>query len=254
MKYYLDTEFLEGPQKTFWGKTKPTVDLISIGIVSEDNREYYAVSKDFNLKEAWNRFDLKPNKMYPMGPFELKEYWIRNNVLKPIFNELYSLAIYDPAYIKKHPYSIGTGFTYRNFKNLVKYYGKTNRQIANDIVEFVYGKSSNQDGLSPLEEAQMYKPNPHIEKPKFHAYYADYDWVAFCWLFGRMIDLPKGFPMYCVDLKQELDRKIEKFGEQIAITLGDIKQHPSYPKQENEHNALADARWNLELHKFINKL
>lgn len=36
-------------------------------------------------------------------------------------------------------------------------------------------------------------------------YYCDYDWVAFCWLFGSMIDLPKGLPMYCWDLKQFLD-------------------------------------------------
>lgn len=36
-------------------------------------------------------------------------------------------------------------------------------------------------------------------------YYCDYDWVAFCWLFGSMINLPKGLPMYCWDLKQFLD-------------------------------------------------
>ena len=33
MKYFLDTECLEGTQKTLSGKTKPTIDLISIGIV-----------------------------------------------------------------------------------------------------------------------------------------------------------------------------------------------------------------------------
>lgn len=27
-----------------------------------------------------------------------------------------------------------------------------------------------------------------------------------------------------------------------------------YPKQENEHNALADALWNQQLHEFLNKL
>ena len=63
MKYFYDTEFLEGKQdRRFlgikYGKTLPTIDLISIGIVCEDGREYYAISKDFNLKEAWNRFDL----------------------------------------------------------------------------------------------------------------------------------------------------------------------------------------------------
>lgn len=51
MKYFIDTEFLEGTQdKTIfgikYGQTKPTIDLISIGIVAEDGREYYAVSKD----------------------------------------------------------------------------------------------------------------------------------------------------------------------------------------------------------------
>ena len=57
-RYFFDTEFLEGTQKTVFGKTPPTIDLISIGIVSEEGREFYAVSKDFNLKDAWNRYDL----------------------------------------------------------------------------------------------------------------------------------------------------------------------------------------------------
>lgn len=43
MNYYLDTEFLEGTQKEKFPisllrkNTAPTIDLISIGIVSEDN-------------------------------------------------------------------------------------------------------------------------------------------------------------------------------------------------------------------------
>ena len=40
------------------------------------------------------------------------------------------------------------------------------------------------------------------ESPIFYGYYADYDWVIFCWIFGKMIDLPEGFPMYCNDIKQ----------------------------------------------------
>lgn len=27
-----------------------------------------------------------------------------------------------------------------------------------------------------------------------------------------------------------------------------------YPKQTNEHNALADAKWNFELYKFLNNI
>lgn len=74
-------------------------------------------------------------------------------------------------------------------------------------------------------------------KPEFWAYYADYDWVAFCQLFGTMMDLPKGFPRYCRDIKQECDR------------LG----NPKLPKQgKGEHNALDDARWNRKAFDFLN--
>lgn len=95
--------------------------------------------------------------------------------------------------------------------------------------------------------------------PQFYAYYADYDWVVFCWLFGRMIDLPKGFPMYCRDLKQMLDAYIEGTWEAVklstwghtGLSLDQVKALPDYPKQENEHNALDDARWNKKLYDFL---
>lgn len=76
-------------------------------------------------------------------------------------------------------------------------------------------------------------------KPEFWGYYADYDWVVFCQLFGRMIDLPKGFPMYCRDLKQ----------------WADMLGNPELPKQDStEHHALADARWNHVAYDFLNGL
>lgn len=67
-------------------------------------------------------------------------------------------------------------------------------------------------------------------KPQFWAYFADYDWVALCQLFGRMIDLPKGFPMYCRDLKQRMDSLGVK-KEQLPAQAGVL------------HSALEDARW-----------
>jgi len=86
----------------------------------------------------------------------------------------------------------------------------------------------------------------YYAQPEFYAYYADYDWVVFCSLFGRMIDLPKGFPMYCKDLKQYFDdvQYLEKYN---------LKEQPNYPKQGNEHNALDDARWNFKLFEFVKK-
>jgi hypothetical protein len=70
---------------------------------------------------------------------------------------------------------------------------------------------------------------PPKTKPQIWGYYADYDWVALCQLFGRMIDLPKHFPMYALDLKQL-----------VKLKYGDRK----LPKQTTtEHHALNDARW-----------
>lgn len=74
------------------------------------------------------------------------------------------------------------------------------------------------------------------DHPEFWGYYADYDWVVFCQLFGRMIDLPKNFPMYCRDLKQTLDE------------IGN-PEVPFRPVQE--HDALGDAQWNRRVFDWI---
>lgn len=74
------------------------------------------------------------------------------------------------------------------------------------------------------------------DKPEFWGYYADYDWVVFCQLFGAMIDLPKGWPMFCRDLKQ----------------LACDKGNPTLPAQSStEHDALNDARWNAQAYRFL---
>ncbi|WP_210414788.1 3'-5' exoribonuclease domain-containing protein [Microlunatus elymi] len=65
--------------------------------------------------------------------------------------------------------------------------------------------------------------------PEWWAYYADYDWVALCQLFGPMVDLPSGWPMFCRDL------------EQLAVDLG-IDIESSVPPS-GQHHALADAEW-----------
>lgn len=255
MNYYLDTEFIEGKQdKRFlgikYGETKPTIDLISIALVSEDNKEYYAISKDFNLKEAWNRYDIVVEQvvygdMRNRFPEERKRkvYWIRENVLRPIFNELW--------YEKRHLqnlHHVPNDFTFFNFKKLINLYGKTNKQISKEIIDFTFRDAS-----------EILK-----NKINFYTYYGDYDWVVFCWLFGKMIDLPKGFPMYSKDLKQIIDEiVVTKDGQQFykvggspntLKSISDLKNHPDYPKQSNEHNALADARWNKKLHEFLNSL
>jgi hypothetical protein len=95
-----------------------------------------------------------------------------------------------------------------------------------------------------------------VDNPEFYGYYSDYDWVLFCSLFGRMIDLPKGFPMFCVDLKQMVDLEVNRIkgNNSFDVALKSFKGHSKYPKQINEHNALSDARWNFELYKFLQSL
>lgn len=249
--FYYDCEFLEGKQDKKllgikYGETKPTIDLISIGIVSEDNKEYYAISKDFNLKEAWNRYDLEiqSGDMRNIFPEGRKVYWIRDNVLKPIFIEwLYQ------GHLKAKlplPELKNNQFTYRRFKKFLKYFGKTNKQIAQEVFAFI-----SVDTLT-LEKAKHY--NVKYENINLYGYYSAYDHVCFSWLFGKMIDLPNGFPMYTRDLKQELDRKniLQAEQKRLGFTdLSDLKMHIKYPKQKNEHSSIFDARWNKELHEFL---
>ena len=161
MKYWLDTEFIED------GKT---IDLISIGIVAEDGREFYALNFDCDYDKA--------------------SEWVKENVLsqippKPIDGKLAT---------SPHPWLHKDDF-----------------KIA--IKDFIRDR-----------------------KPELWGYYADSDWVVFCQLFGTMMDLPQGFPMYCRDIKQWCD------------DLG----NPSLPEQgKGEHNALADAKWNKSAWEFL---
>ena len=236
MKYFLDTEFIEGTQKKFFGETKPTIDLISIGLVDENGREYYAISKDFNLKEAWNRHDLVVNKQFPQDPEYFKKYWIRDNVLRPIFDELRQHQGWgEDRYVGRDE------FNYRNLKQLIELYGVSLRGIANGICAFIYGDDCGGSGMSAIEMAMKYEISDKTKEPEFYAYYAGYDWVAFCWIFGKMMQLPKGFPMYCKDLKQIMDEKgLDKEWKRLNC-----------PDPVGEHNALVDAKWNLKLFNLL---
>lgn len=277
MKYFIDTEFLEGTQKEsfpislFRKETAKTIDLISIGIVAEDGREYYAISKDFNLEEAWNRFDLKLHSgdRRNQGDGTYKVYWLRDNVLKPIWIDLFLNYEAEFSFLKGKAFDdfeqeLKNGehdklFTFKSLKALINRYGKTNKEISKEIIDFTILKNQ--------LDNEVIINSSDINYPEFYAYFADYDWVAFCWLFGKMMDLPKGFPMYCKDLKQILDEKVksylsDEYSKKFHVVPTDnleerlyvIKKEYGFPKQENEHSAIHDARWNKKLYDFINKL
>lgn len=148
MKFWFDTEFIED------GKT---IDLISIGVVAEDGRSFYAESSECDLSRA--------------------SEWVQENVLP----HLKGVAV-------------------------------PRIQIADSLVRFMG------------------------EKPVIWGYYADYDWVVLCQLFGTMMDLPNGWPMYCRDVKQ----------------LCDSLSNPILPERKTpEHHALADAKWTKDAWEFL---
>ena len=67
-------------------------------------------------------------------------------------------------------------------------------------------------------------------------WYGAYDHVMLCQLFGRMIDLPPGFPMYSNDIKQ----------------LHKQAGYCPMPKQPSgKHNALDDARFNVVRYNYL---
>lgn len=255
MKVFLDTEFVEGVQNSPFN-SKPTIDLISVGMVTDSDREYYEVCKEFNVKHAWLKWDGEYHelttfqKYHGMSP--RKKYWIRENVLKPIFDD------FNRRNKTEMPFSLS------NFKLLLKKYGKTREEMAINIKNFIYYETISDGGQIV---SKSFIPNKYPEV-KFYTYFGDYDWVVFCWLFGRMIDLPKGFPMYARDLKQNLDEKNESRAnlknllessnidyekDNNLIHPLNLKNHKEYPKQDGEHIAINDAKWNKELYEFLKK-
>jgi len=213
MKYYIDTEFIEGFNKPIFGKNRHFIDLISIAIVGEDGSEFEAISSEYNYNDA--------------------DEWVKENVIIPL-------------YLKTVHGDNRNIFSSENFH---KHYGMSNKKIKAEILKYIWRDawSAWMDSSDEFFDRGI-KYGWCSENPEFYAYFADYDWVLFCSLFGRMIDLPAQFPMYCIDLKQTLDEKQYIFGNQ---ELNDIKKLPLYPKQRNEHSALDDAKWNMELHKFL---
>lgn len=148
-RWFYDTEFNEDGR---------TIDLISIALVAEDGRFYYAISTEFDAASCND--------------------WVKANVLP-------------------HLLPHGTCFW------------KTRAQIADDIRAILLVND---------------------DKPELWAYFGDYDHVALCQLFGRMVDLPQGMPFLTLDLKQRMiERGIEK--DRLPQQAG------------TAHDALADARW-----------
>lgn len=153
VRYFFDTEFVEDENR---------LEMISIGIVSEDGRELYRESSKIDYKSLpdWHKKNIVPSlAMHTDTPEDIREY----------------------------------------------------------ILEFI-GED---------------------DEPEFWAYFGAYDWVLFCKLFGRMIDLPKDWPMFVRDIQI------------VRTQLGGVRL---LPHTGTVHNALDDARWTKECFDYLHEI
>jgi hypothetical protein len=155
VRYFYDCEFIEDGR---------TIDLVSIGVVAEDGREYYAVSTEFDPTKA-------------IG-------WVRDNVL----DKLPPPA--DKAW-------------------------RSRERIREDLFAFFTGTV------------------------ELWAWYAGYDHVALCQLWGGMPALPRRIPRFTHELRQ----RWEELGK---------PELPAAPP--DQHSALADARHNLARWQAMQRL
>jgi hypothetical protein len=157
-RYFYDTEFIEDGV---------TIDLVSIGVVDEEGREFYGISTEFDSAKA-----------IP---------WVRRNVLGKLPGPA------DPAW-------------------------RSRERIREELLAFL---------TEPGEEIELW------------AWYAAYDHVALCQLWGAMPALPRPIPRFTKDLRQ----------------LWDDLGRPALPGAGiDQHDALADARHNLTRWKAMEDL
>jgi hypothetical protein len=170
-----DLEFLEDGR---------TIELISIGMVSDDGREYYAVNRDMPVRRI------------------RKHKWLMENVVPHLPKGHGDQRIHMPK---------------RWLFHYADHRVKHRTTIAAEVAAFIRAAGP---------DAELW------------ANYGAYDHVALAQLWGPMIALPDGVPMFTHDIQQERSRQ--------GLAWDDL------PKQESgEHNALADARHNQTVRRWL---
>lgn len=180
MIYAYDFEFNENGE---------TIEPISVGMVCEDGREYYAQFSECDL--------LKSN------PF-VQEHVIPN--LKACQPNRGDWMMHTRILGGQCGASDCTWYS--------------TRRIAVALVEFVNGARD--------------------DAVEFWGNYAAYDHIALMQLYGPMVHKPLGWPMVTFDIQQ------------LIHLLNIPREH--LPQQPDTHNALDDARWNLQAYWHVQEL
>ncbi len=175
MRIFLDTEFIEDGR---------TIEPLSIGMVREDSKEYYAEVANLTL--------LKPNE------------WVYTNVIPHL--KSWETTQTTPKILGRLSTSKGA---------------KIREVVRQEIIDFCDGE----------------------QDPEFWGYFADYDWVLLCQLFGTMMDLPNRWPKYCLDIRQEMEVQ--------GITKSQMISRIGEGEDEEGHDALTGARYHKKIYSTL---
>lgn len=173
-----------------------TIEPISIGMVREDGRELYLVNEEVLDLPRYTRTDLHKRIC--------EHKWLMENVVPGLPLDPDAPEPVPPGRGQKPYFWVDP-----NAANVMPL-----RLIRRLVQDFVV----------------------EVADPELWAWFAAYDHVALGQLFGKMIDMPHGFPWYTNDIR-------------TLKTLAGPTARASEPEQtEGVHNALEDARHNRKLH------
>lgn len=177
-----------------------TIAPISIGMVDESGAEYYAIFNDIPRARVSDR------------------PWVMLNVVQhlPVSDRTLEL-------IERH---------------------RTVNPDGNDVPgpNMIFDLDMSHPDVKPRaqirEEVRDFITRDLDNPSALWAWYGAYDHVLLAQIFGRMIELPVGVPMFTHELVQ----------------LWEDAGYPEKPaKPIDQHDALADARWDLELYRVCRK-
>ena len=178
-----DLEFLEDGR---------TIELISVALVAEDGRSYYAVNRDL-AAWTWRGWRLRHRIR--------RHAWLMEHVVPNLPKALGDRRLTMP---KRWLFDYAAPEV------------KSPARIAAEVAAFI-------------------QATPDVE---LWANYGAYDHVCLAQLWGPMIALPAGVPMFTHDIQQERDR--------LGLTWNDLPEQAG-----GAHNALADARHNQVVRRWL---
>lgn len=205
MEFFLSTRFIDTVKKPIrwlpsigsFNKPKYTLQLLSIGIVCEDGREYYAISNEFDIcdaSEVNEKIDL--TIMY------------QNQSVS--FKQVHS-SIDD-----------------------VRYNGKSNKTIAKEVCSFIDARYVD---INDKGKGFTYPSATSTERILTHGVkiYSDsaFDYALLCSLFGSIDKMPLGFPSYCVSLNTLENYPLEKYAR--TAPMGHVNSIEQAKFQRSEY-------------------